>query len=151
SPNGKYAFDISGGYDDEFWDIEPISDPYGVKDDGFVAVGSTYNTSTGQDIVIMRLTSSMAPYTGGSWGTNGRIIVNGPSEDVAYGVEEIQEGSTNYLLICGTFSSDKFNPGGAANNNVWVGKLKLDGTWATGWNTNTYPGKEYGYTGHDLA
>ncbi len=100
----------------------------------------------------MRLNPNGTPYTGGSWGVNGQIIYDAQADDdVAYGVEEITEGGTNYLIVCGTTTTDHFNPGGAKNNNAWVGKLNLDGTWATGWSSRTEKGKQYGGTGKDVG
>lgn len=139
------TFDI--GADDEIWDIEPIADPYGVKDDGYVVVGTANLGATGKDIVIMRLNPNGSPYTSGAWGPNGWIIVDGQAdEDAAYAVEETNDGATNYLIVSGMKTTDKFT-NGAKEPNAWVGKLNLDGTWAAGWNG----GKEYGSTGKDVG
>ncbi|MEO5673570.1 MAG: hypothetical protein ABIQ74_02890, partial [Chitinophagales bacterium] len=137
------------GVDDEIWDVEPIADPSGVKDDGYIAVGSADMGITGKDICIMRLNPDGSKYTVGVWGITNPIIVDAQaSADVAYQVEQTTDG---FLIICGSTATDHFNPMGNKNNNAWVGKLKLDGTWASGWNSGLYPGKEYGGTGNDIG
>ncbi|MCY7409675.1 MAG: T9SS type A sorting domain-containing protein, partial [Chitinophagales bacterium] len=112
-----------------------------------IAVGSANMTGTGKDIVIMRLNPDLSLYTtSGYWQTMNPIILDGQGdEDVAYAVEETNDGATNYLIITGKETTNHI--GGIKSENAWVGKMYLNGYWAPGW-TN---GKEYGGTSRDVG
>lgn len=65
------------------WQVIPIDDNNdgdNIKDDGYVAVGFTANSTDMQQAIVVRLTSSLTVYSG--WGT--AKLFGGTNNDVAY-------------------------------------------------------------------
>jgi hypothetical protein len=80
------------------WQVIPIDDNNDgdiIKDDGYVAVGFTATSTHMQQAIVVRLTSSLAVYSG--WGT--AKLFGGTNNDVAYSVDQT---SDNNLIVCGT-------------------------------------------------
>ncbi|MCY7411227.1 MAG: hypothetical protein LH473_13225 [Chitinophagales bacterium] len=133
----SWTVTIDNGGEDIAWDVTAIDDEDDdlIKDDGYVAVGSSDMGGTnGIDAFVVRFNTDGSTTSPG-WIHN----YNGSDNnyDVAYAVEQTTKGD---LIICGSTKTDNLNPNKPKNNNVWVLKLDIYGNEVPGW----IGGKEYG-------